>query len=191
MANFTVVYDACVLYPAPLRDLLMRLALTDLFRARWSDDIHEEWITNLLANRPDLTREQLERTRTLMNANVRDCIVQGYRDLIDGLDLPDPNDRHVLAAAIRARADVILTFNLEDFPADRLAEYGIEAQHPDEFVEHLIDLNQAKVCAAVEEHFQSLRNPPKTRDQYLDTLLRQGLPQTAVLLRSYCFAAFG
>src|SRR6185295_3578619 len=106
MANFTVVYDACVLYPAPLRDLLMRLALTDLFRARWSDDIHEEWITNLLANRPDLTREQLERTRTLMNAHVRDCIVQGYRDLIDGLDLPDPNDRHVLAAAIRARADV-------------------------------------------------------------------------------------
>jgi hypothetical protein len=76
MANFTVVYDACVLYPAPLRDLLMRLALTDLFRARWTEDIHEEWIRNVLANRPDLTREQLDRTRTLMNENVRDCVVE-------------------------------------------------------------------------------------------------------------------
>lgn len=122
MANFTVVYDACVLYPAPLRDLLMRLALTELFRARWTDDIHEEWITNLPADRSDLTRDQLERTRTLMNANVRDCVVQGYCDLIDGLELPDPNDRHVLAAAIRVHADVILTFNLEVFrPRDSLS----------------------------------------------------------------------
>jgi predicted nucleic acid-binding protein len=189
MANFTVVYDACVLYPAPLRDLLMRLALTDLFRARWTEDIHEEWIRNVLANRPDLTREQLDRTRTLMNENVRDCVVEGYRDLIDSLELPDPDDRHVLAAAIRAHADAIVTFNLEDFPAARLAEFGIEAQHPDEFIEHLIDLNQAKVCASVEDHLHSLRNPPKTRDQYLDTLLRQGLPQTANLLRVHCFAA--
>ena len=88
MANFTVVYDAKVLYPAPLRDLLMRLALTDLFRAKWTDDIHDEWICNVLAARPDLTREQLERTRELMNANVRDCVVEGYQNLIPGLELP-------------------------------------------------------------------------------------------------------
>jgi len=189
MANFTVVYDACVLYPAPLRDLLMHLALTDLFRARWTEDIHDEWIRNVLANRPDLTREQLERTRTLMNANVRDCVVEGYRDLIPSIELPDPDDRHVLAAAIRARADAIVTFNLDDFPAARLQPYGIEAQHPDEFIQHLVDLNQARVCAAVQEHLQSLRNPVKTRDQYLDTLLRQGLPQAAALLRAHCFPA--
>jgi hypothetical protein len=72
--RFTVVYDACVLYPAPLRDLLMRLALTDLYRARWSDQIHEEWITAVLRNRSDLSRQQLERTRSLMNAHVRDAI---------------------------------------------------------------------------------------------------------------------
>jgi hypothetical protein len=66
--RFTVIYDACVLYRAPLRDLLMRLALTDLYRARWSDQIHDEWISAVLRNRPDLSRQQLERTRSLMNA---------------------------------------------------------------------------------------------------------------------------
>ena len=85
MANFTAVYDANVLYPAPLRDILMRLALTDMFSARWTDDIHDEWIRNVLESRPDLTREQLERTRGLMNANVRDCVGEGYQSLIPGL----------------------------------------------------------------------------------------------------------
>ena len=91
MNRFTVLYDACVLYPAPLRDLLLRLALTDLYRARWSDAIHEEWIRAVLRNRPDLSRQQLERTRALMNAHVRD-------------KLPDPEDCQVLAAAIQCGA---------------------------------------------------------------------------------------
>jgi hypothetical protein len=75
LSHFTVVYDACVLYPAPLRDLLMHLAVLDLFRAKWSAMIHDEWIGNLLKNRPDLTSDQLQRTRDLMDANVRDCLV--------------------------------------------------------------------------------------------------------------------
>lgn len=104
MALLTVLYDASVLYPAPLRDLLMRLALTDVFRARWTADIHEEWMRNVLQSRPDLTREQLERTRALMDANVRDGVVKGYQSMIPRLQLPDPDDRHVLAAAIRAKA---------------------------------------------------------------------------------------
>lgn len=187
MANFTVVYDASVLYPAPLRDFLMHLALTDLFRARWTEDIHEEWIRSVLEVRTDLRREQMERTRELMNANVRDCLVEGYQSLIPGLELPDPDDRHVLAAAIRASASVIVTFNLRDFPTARLEQYGVEAQHPDEFIAHLIDLNQMKVCAAAEEQRRSLRNPPKTVEEYLETLLKQGLPQTATLLRSLCY----
>jgi predicted nucleic acid-binding protein len=188
MANFTVIYDSNVLYPAPLRDLLMRLALTDLYRARWTEDIHKEWMRNVLENRPDLTREQLERTRDLMNAHVRDCLVEGYQELIPSLELPDPDDRHVLAAAIRASADVIVTFNLKHFPAGRVAQYGVEAQHPDEFVIHLFDLNQAKVCAAAEEQRRSLRNPPKAVDEFLDILLRQGLPQTVLLLKTKCYA---
>lgn len=100
MANFTAIYDACVLYPAPLRDFLLRLAMTELFRARWSDHIHGEWMNGVVRNRPDIPIEQLDRTRKLMNQAVPDCLVTGYEELMDSLQLPDPNDRHVLAAAI-------------------------------------------------------------------------------------------
>ena len=185
IATFTALYDACVLYSAPLRDLLMHLALTDLFRARWTDEIHDEWIEALLENRPDLGREKLERTRSLMNAHVRDCLVTGYRDLIDGLRLPDPEDRHVLAAAIRANASVIVTFNLDDFPADAVGRFGIEAQHPDEFVTHLIDLAPGDVCAAAKRHRASLRKPPKSVGEYLDILARQQLADTVRALREH------
>lgn len=185
MATFTVLYDACVLYPAPLRDLLMRLALTDLFRARWTDAIHEEWIRSVLANRSDLKREQLERTRDLMNDNVRDCLVTGHEDLIEGLNLPDPNDRHVLAAAIRAGAGVIVTYNLKDFPADSLEPYGIEAQHPDEFITHLLDLSSASVCKAVKRQRASLRNPPLSAGALIDTFENQQLAETAHRLRRF------
>jgi len=118
----------------------MHLALTGLFRARWTDQIHAEWIGSVLKNRPDLTREKLERTRSLMNAHVLDCLVTGHEDLIEGLTLPDPDDRHVLAAAIRSSASVIVTFNLDDFPPKYLDELGIEARHPDEFIARLIKL---------------------------------------------------
>lgn len=185
MANFTAIYDASVLYPAPLRDLLMHLALTDLFRARWTDRIHEEWITALLARRPDLSRAQLERTRSLMDAAVLDALVTGYDELIDGLSLPDPNDRHVLAAAIRVGADVIVTANLSDLPAAVLAGYGIDAQHPDEFALNLLDLAPAAVCRAVRAHRTSLVQPPKRVADYLATLTAQSLPRTAEALRAF------
>ncbi|MDD4890373.1 MAG: PIN domain-containing protein [Phycisphaerae bacterium] len=185
MSNFTVVYDACVLYPAPLRDFLMHLALADMFRARWTDRIHEEWIRNLLKNRTDLSREQIERTRDSMNAHALDCLVTGYEPLIAGLTLPDPDDRHVLAAAIRAGADLIVTFNTGDFPAERLDAFGIEAQHPDDFIMHLLDLAPELVCAAAKRQRESLRNPPKTVEEYLDALARQQLLQTVAQLRKY------
>lgn len=186
MANFTVVYDACVLYPAPLRDFLMWLALTDLFKARWTNEIHDEWMRNVLLNRPDLTVSQLTRTKNLMNANVRDCLVTGYKSLIPALELPDPGDRHVLAAAIRCNADVIVTFNLQDFPSQCLAPYRIEAQHPDDEVLHLMDSSPAAVCGAAARQRKTLKNPPKTDDEYLDTQLMQGLPQSVALLREVC-----
>jgi predicted nucleic acid-binding protein len=143
VASFTAVYDACVLYPAPLRDLLLRVALTDLFRARWTEEIHAEWVRSLLERRPDLKPEQLRRTRELMNISVPDCLVTGYEGLVGALKLPDPDDRHVLAAAIRCQAGVIVTYNLADFPSQALDPYGIAAQHPDEFVVHLFDLSPA------------------------------------------------
>lgn len=154
-----------MLYPAPLRDLLIRLAMENLFLARWTDRIHDEWTRNVLAARPDLKPEQLARTRTLMNAAVPDALVTGYESLIDGLSLPDPDDRHVLAAAVRARADAIVTFNLADFPADALAPLRVEAIHPDDFIVSQFDLNPPAVCRAVRNQRASLRNPPQTVDQ--------------------------
>ena len=139
MYSFTAIFDACVLYPAPLRDLLMYLTGSDAFQARWTEKIHEEWMRSLLKNRPDLSRENLERTRRLMDAYVDDCLVTGYESLIDTLHLPDPNDRHVLAAAIKAKASFIVTFNIRDFPPTVLDAHQIQTITPDEFVMRLLD----------------------------------------------------
>ena len=184
-SRFTVVYDACVLYPAPLRDLLMRLALADLYRARWTDAIHNEWIRALLARRPDLKREDLERTRELMNLHVRDSLVTGFEPLIPSVELPDADDRHVVAAAIHCGASLILTFNLNDFPSAHLEPHNLAAQHPDDFIADLLDVHPARVRAAAANHRRSLKNPPMTADHCLDTLLRQGLPRTVALLRPF------
>jgi predicted nucleic acid-binding protein len=185
VSSFTAVYDACVLYPAQLRDFLMRLALTGLFRARWTDDIHTEWMTSLLDNRPDLTREQLERTRNLMDANVLDCKIEDYRSLIPSLSLPDPNDRNVLAAAIKSRADVIVTFNFRDFPDRAIRHHGIEAQTPDTFTRHVLDLSPPLVCNAAREQREALKSPQMDTAAFLDSLEATGLPLTVAELRTY------
>ena len=139
MKSKIAVLDACVLYPAPLRDFLMNLAVPDVFAARWTNEIHDEWIWNVLKNRPDLKPSQLERTRQLMNEHTRDSLVENYENLIDTLELPDSDDRHVLAAAIYVKAELIVTFNLRDFPASALAPYNIEAIHPDKFIVELFE----------------------------------------------------
>jgi predicted nucleic acid-binding protein len=185
LANFIALYDSCVLYPAPLRDLLMHLALTDLYRAKWTNEIHDEWIRNVLTNRPDLKKSQLERTRELMNSNVRDCLVGGYEKLIPALSLPDPDDRHVLAAAIRSSASVIVTYNLKDFPTKSIKEFGIEAQHPDVFLNHLIDLSPHVVCGAIQRLRLSLKNPPKSTEEYLEILKKQSLVQVVKKLKEF------
>ena len=182
---FTAVYDACVLYPAPLRDFLMWLGLSGRFRARWSAHIHEEWKRNLLKNRSDLTAEQIGRTAALMDQAIPDGLVTGYEDLIAGLTLPDADDRHVLAAAIRCNASMIVTFNEKDFPDEVLATYGIEAQHPDVFVENLFDLDQAAVVSAAQRQRRQLKNAPTDVDRYLEILLKQGLVQTCKSLGTY------
>ena len=185
MATFAAFYDANVLYPAELRNFLMHLALSGLFRAKWSAAVHEEWITNLLLNRPDLSRQKLERTRMLMDRHAIDALVTGYERLIPGLHLPDPNDRHVLAAAMRGGADVIVTMNLKDFPAEILEPLGIEAQHPDDFILRLLGLVPGLVVAAAEAHRLSMKNPAKSIVEYLETLARQGLTQTVAVLREH------
>ncbi|MDW3687511.1 PIN domain-containing protein [Cupriavidus sp. CV2] len=182
---FTALYDACVLYPAPLRDFLMWLGLSGRFRARWSAQIHDEWKRNLLKNRLDLTAEQVNRTADLMDLAIPDGLVSGYEDLVAGLTLPDANDRHVLAAAIRCNASVIVTFNEKDFPAEVLSGFGIEAQHPDEFAGNLFDLDPAAVVSAAQLQRRQLKNPPMDTDSYLHTLRRQGLVQSSEALCAY------
>ncbi|WP_065617393.1 PIN domain-containing protein [Pseudomonas moraviensis] len=184
-SSFTAVYDACVLYPAPLRDFLMWLALSGLYRARWTQEIHHEWKRNLLKNRSDLTLEQLDRTSQLMDLAIPDACIDGYEDLVSGLTLPDENDRNVLAAAIRCGADVIVTFNLKDFPSCHLAPYGIEAQHPDEFVENLFHLDSAAVVAAAQSQRRQLKTPTVEVDKYLGFLQRQGLVESVKALGNY------
>ncbi|MCB2100757.1 MAG: PIN domain-containing protein [Rhodobacterales bacterium] len=183
MATYTALLDACVLYPAPLRDLLMRLAVNGVFRAKWTDRIHDEWIRNLLNNRPDLKPEQLERTRSLMNQYAGDALVEGFEYLEAGLSLPDPGDNHVLAAAIHGQADGIVTLNLKDFPPERLEPHGIEVIHPDGFVSCQFDLMPALAAAAIREHFQSLRRPRRSVGEYLATLERCALPLTVYEIR--------
>jgi len=127
--TFTVVYDANVLYPNTLRDLLIRIAQSGTVQAKWTNAILDEMLAALRRNRPDIPAGKLERLRDLMNKAVRDCLVTGYEPLIEGLKLPDPDDRHVLAAAIKTGAQVIVTRNLKDFPESDLQPWDIEANH--------------------------------------------------------------
>lgn len=183
MTKLTVVYDACVLYPAPLRDLLMWLAISDLFRAKWTEKIHQEWMSNVLKKRPDLTLTQLERTKDLMNSHVKDALVSNYEYLIPTLTLPDIGDRHVLATAIHSKANLIITFNLKDFPYSILKNYQVEAISPDDFIVELISLDETKVIQAVTRQRNTLKNPPLTLAEYLQSLVNQRLIQTTEILK--------
>lgn len=145
--------------------------------------ILDECFRNVLANRPDLKPESLERTRELMNDAVPDCLVTGFGALVEALDLPDPDDRHVLAAAICAGAQSIVTFNLKDFPEERLSPHNIEAKHPDDFVLDAIDLAPGLVTTVVSGQAAALRNPRRTVGELLDTLRDQGLVRSVAKLR--------
>lgn len=185
MAAYTVILDACVMYPAPLRSYLMYLAQTGLYRARWTENIHDEWTRNLLINRPDLSAEKLQRTRELMNQHIPDCLVEGFESLIDGIVLPDEDDRHVVAAAVKGQAEGIITFNLKDFPNDALSPLGLTAIHPDEFLSDMFELDPSKSVLAAQNQRRSLRNPKMSVDEYLEVLQRQKLPTLVSKLRQY------
>jgi predicted nucleic acid-binding protein len=181
-AQYTAVLDANTLYPAPLRDLLLSLAVDGLFHARWTTLIQQEWARSLARNRPEL-EPQLDALIDLMNRSVPDCLVENHEGLIAGLALPDPDDRHVLAAAIAGHADAIVTFNLRDFPMDVLHPHQIEAVHPDEFVLNQLELHPFEALAAVKKMRARLKNPPQTAAELIATLERVGLPASAVHLR--------
>ncbi len=180
---YTVVLDACVLYPAPVRDILLTLAESGLFRARWTNQIQDEWIRNLLLKRTDLTAEKLNFTVSKMTEAIEDCLVEGYEYLIESLTLPDANDRHVLAAAIVGHADAIVTYNLKDFPVNILAKHGIEVLHPDDFIVAQYDLEPLKVLTKIKEIRARLKKPPMSAQELVDNYEFLTLPQFSNLLR--------
>jgi len=149
--SFIVVYDANVLYPNTLRDLLIRVSQAGLVQAKWTNEILDEMLRALSRNRPDIPPEKLDRLRQLMNEAVRDCLVSGYEPLVEGLKLPDPDDRHVLASAIKASAQVIVTSNLKHFPAADLRQWDIEAKSPDDFVLDQVGIDAQTVAACVQQ----------------------------------------
>jgi predicted nucleic acid-binding protein len=182
--RYTAVLDACVLYPAPLRDLLLSLASEGVFGARWTLEIQDEWIRNLSANRTDLKPEALARTAELMNNAIEDCLIENYEFMIGALTLPDANDRHVLAAAIVGHADAIVTFNLKDFPEVVANLHGIEILHPDDFVVAQYDLDPIRFLRIIKANRDRLKNPPKPAEDFIETYELQGLAQTCKLLRA-------
>jgi predicted nucleic acid-binding protein len=181
----TAIIDACVLYSAPIRDLVVRLGQAGLIQARWSEEIHDEWTRRLLENNPKITRERLERTRNLMDRAIRDSVVTGHMAIVDSLTLPDPGDRHVLASAIHAGADLIVTFNLSDFPLPILEPYRLIARHPDDVFLEILDAAPAEFGAAARRQRLALKNPPFSVAEFLAKLADVGLPRTASRLRNY------
>ncbi len=150
ISTFTAVFDANVLYGVRIRSLLLELSMSGLFRTRWSADIHREWMT-AVSNNTGVEMAKLEKVKNDMNAAVPDCCVTGYESLIPVLNLPDADDRHVLAAAIRCGASVIVTFNEKDFPAQVLEQYGLHTRHPDAFIRDVDGLDPGVVSDAARQ----------------------------------------
>ncbi len=167
---FTALLDANILYSMPVTDIVLELAATGLFRARWTDDIHDEWMRNIISDRPDLPEEQIRRRRSRMDDAIPQARVTGYSQLIDRLSLPDPYDRHVLAAAIVGRVDVIVSYNIRDFPEKELSPYGIEVQHPDEFLNHQRTLNETLFITCVKTIRERLSKPKYDPEGYIQNL---------------------
>ena len=181
---FIAVYDANVLYPNTLRDLLIRIAqLPHLVQAKWTEDILNEVTDALRRNFPDISSDKTDRLRQRMNAAVRDCLVSGYEPLITAFELPDPKDRHVLAAAIKAKAQIIVTRNLKHFPAGLLDPWDLKAKSPDSFVRDQIDIDRQAVWACLQQIVDSRTRHPVTIDDVLDKLQRDGLVGSVTVLR--------
>jgi len=171
---FIVLYDANALYGNAQRDLLIRIARAGLVQAKWTDEILAEMANARLRKNPGLTQENLDRLCQRMRDAVADCLVTGYEDLIDGLKLPDPDDRHVLAAAIRAHAQVIVTANLKHFPLEYLTQFDIEAKLPDDFVLDQLGINDSAVFSCVQQIADTRDRPPNTVLGILEELERSG-----------------
>jgi hypothetical protein len=177
-SNNNAVLDACILYPAPIRDLLLNLAEVGLFKPFWSDKIQEEWVRNLLINRPDLSSIKLHLTIEAMDSAFPDANIPEDNVLIKKLYLPDKNDQHVLATAIQSNSKWLVTANLKDFPIDNLKEYGVEAISADNFIASLFSKETDLAYSAFRNQLNRLQNPILNKSQILEIFLKLELHKT-------------
>lgn len=180
--RFTVILDANVLYPYRKRDILLWFYHAGLFRARWSKDIVDEWTRSLIEDRPDL-KESLTRQQQIISKRFPEALVEGYEPLISGLSLPDFNDRHVLAAAIKCDAQHIITDNLKDFPNETLEPLGIEAISADEFLYRTFELYDTEALKVMRDLRNTYNNPSFSPPEFIMDLTAKGLPKLAASLR--------
>lgn len=179
------VFDACILYPFHLRNIVIQAAVDRLVEARWTDKIHDEWIRNLAADAPTIPSERLQATRRLMNDALPGATVSGYEDLIPTLTLPDPDDRHVVAAAIAAGASIILTWNLRDFPPTRLKKFGLRTQTPDAFFAGLYDEAPNLTIGSLANARRNLNKSRVSASDFIDILNHQKLTQLVTRLKKH------
>ncbi len=184
-ARYTALLDACVLYPLAMTDALLSLATAGFFAAKWTTKIEDEWIRSLERQRPDLAGK-LNVRRDSMRDAIPDWEVpeSAWTSLVHGISLPDPDDRHVLAAAIAGHADCIVTSNLKDFPGAVLLEYGIEAIDPDTFIINQWDLDPVNAMAAFKRMRARRKKPLSSPEDFAYALEVGGLPTTAERLRA-------
>ncbi|PHQ95355.1 MAG: PIN domain-containing protein [Marinosulfonomonas sp.] len=180
---FVVILDANVLYPFRTRDVLFSFALAGLFRARFTNEILDEWTRNLIRNKPQL-EDSVRQQEAAIRAAFDECLVTGYAPLIPGLTLPDENDRHVLAAAIKCSAQIIVTENHKDFPPDTLEAYGVETLGADDFLANTYDLFPKSGVRVLKQVRRRYDNPTFTRSEFLMDLIKNGLPKLAALARA-------
>lgn len=179
---FPALLDTCALYPAYLCDTLLRLAEAEAFRPLWSADIMIELKRNLLKR--GIPAGSVDRRVDQMVRSFPDAMVSGYESLVAGMT-NDPKDRHVLAAAVRADAEVIVTFNIADFPGLALKPYDLEAVHPDDFLLDQLDLYPGQTMSALSEQAAAHRREPKSVPGLLVMLERSGLSRFAAEVRRH------
>ena len=180
--RFTCVLDTNVIYPIEIRDLLFWFAHYELFTPKWSNHIFDEWED--VMERKGVTKEEIKKRTNIANLVFPDALVVNYKSLISGLTLPDEKDRHVLAAAIKTNANVIVTNNLKDFPEEYLAAFGLVAKSADDFIADIIDLNHDKALEAFRKLVLNRRNPDLDTYEVLDNLRKNGLVNSANYLHS-------
>lgn len=182
--RFTAMLDANVLYPFLVRDVLLSLAEAGLYRPVWTAEINAEWSENLIAGKPE-REAAIKATIEAMNEAFPEAVTTGYEDLIPSLTLPDNDDRHVLAAAIRSGASVIVTENLKDFPPDILAKYDIETRSADEFVLNTFEFYPTDALHALKTMRTRYKNPPATPAELIQRMLKSGLVTKVAALQGY------